>query len=169
MFTKVLKISRARAIAALHIHHVEFTDIAEYSGSLYFKLDASAVDSDDFEGVANKFAEDVTKAMGMVVPGPVAGNTCETLLNSARGMVSFRMYWTRQELSVHDLIEDWGSYLHDMEHNLEMDAHTWARYQKNPVPTYKDLLMDFGKFPTEDYDEIVKIVDNAARNYNGEM
>lgn len=49
-------------------------------------------------------------------------------------------------VTVHDLIPGFGSYVHDMEQNLRMDAATWADYEHNPVPFLLDLVLDFGDF-----------------------
>ena len=49
--------------------------------------------------------------------------------------------------TVYDLIPDWGSYVADVEANLEMDPETWEDYLENPRPYLEDLLSDFGTFP----------------------
>jgi hypothetical protein len=75
--------------------------------------------------------------------------------------------------SVYDLIPDFGSYLADLESSLSFDKRELRRYEKNPRPYMRDVLMDFGNFrpfdKNEDLDayraEIDALVDAALANY----
>ena len=51
-----------------------------------------------------------------------------------------------ENVTPHDLIEDWGSYLNDVEVNLKMDPYAWKKYLKDPTGVYTDVLNDFGNF-----------------------
>lgn len=71
-------------------------------------------------------------------------------------------------LSVHDLIPDFGSYIADVESNLQNDPEGWKCYQKNPAPTVEDVLCDFGKFPENlTPREQILVAERAAKEYCG--
>jgi hypothetical protein len=73
--------------------------------------------------------------------------------------------------TVHDLIPEFDSYVHDMEQNLKMDGEDstdWQDYLANPVPYVTDLLLDFGdwtKFVDEDYRVTAQM---AAKKWAGQ-
>jgi hypothetical protein len=71
------------------------------------------------------------------------------------------------DVSVYDVIPEFGSYIGDVEVNLADDSESWRKYNENPRPFIVDVLLDFGLWEPFDTNPAVvrMLAQRAADRY----